>query len=408
MKDVIKKLLPEAEELLCKLIEVPSVPGEEAAALKVLEDRFRESGIPSRRVPMNNSLKTDPAYSGPIEGINYDGRYNLHLHMGPDNKNTQLVINAHLDVVPASEGMDDAFNPKIENGIIYGRGACDDKGPAVSVWLACAALKELGLEPSSPVALHFVCEEENGGNGTLAMVREKEPAADACVVMEPTSLHPVTSVRGAVWFRIRFHGTAGHSGSPTVTRSALNLARQAMTAIEDYHLSLKSHSIGFPLFDQFENPMPLTFGRLTAGNWPAAAPNNAVLEGVIGFLPNRTADQVCEEMRDALISKAGLSPSDFLFETTYRHDSSVAPENHWIAESIQQSGRELEAQLQCCAFPASCDAVFYSKELSIPTVVFGPGNLLHAHSKDEQIQSSEIGDAAYILAQLMLRDSHDL
>ncbi len=68
------------------------------------------------------------------------------------------------------------------------------------------------------VLAHLVVEEEVGGNGTLAMVRRGEQA-DGCVVMEPTDLRILSSVRGAVWFRVICTGRPGHSGSAG-TRSA--------------------------------------------------------------------------------------------------------------------------------------------------------------------------------------------
>jgi acetylornithine deacetylase/succinyl-diaminopimelate desuccinylase-like protein len=54
---------------------------------------------------------------------------------------------------------------------------------------------------------------------------------------------------------------------------------------------------------------------------------------------------------------------------------------------------------------ASCDAWFYSNQSGIPAVVFGPGSLKHAHSKDEQIAVGEIGAAAEIILSFLERFS---
>jgi acetylornithine deacetylase/succinyl-diaminopimelate desuccinylase len=46
---------------------------------------------------------------------------------------------------------------------------------------------------------------------------------------------------------------------------------------------------------------------------------------------------------------------------------------------------------------ASCDSWFYNNQLGIPTVVFGPGSLRHAHSTEEQISLADLSTAAAVL-----------
>ena len=53
------------------------------------------------------------------------------------------------------------------------------------------------------------------------------------------------------------------------------MAIRAMEILEQYHARLLAASRGIPLFDQFPNPMPITFGKLAAGDWPATAPASA-------------------------------------------------------------------------------------------------------------------------------------
>ena len=141
--------------------------------------------------------------------------------------------------------------------------------------------------------------------------------ADACIVMEPTDCRPVTCARGALWFRVTCKGRSAHSGQPGRGINALNLARRAMDAMEKYHADLldrsrSSESLGVALFEEFENPMPLTFGCCRAGNWPATSPALAVFEGVLGFLPNRTREEVMHELRQALADSIGSALSDYV------------------------------------------------------------------------------------------------
>jgi acetylornithine deacetylase len=313
------------------------------------------------------------------------------------------VINTHVDVVPPSEGMADGWTGRMdEAGVVHGRGACDAKGQVATFWLVLRALESLGAKLRGDLIGHLVTEEENGGNGTLALVRRGEQA-DAAVVMEPSDGKLYTSVRGAVWFRLTLKGKAGHGGQAGQTRSALLMARDAIGILECYHADLLAKSRGFPLFDPYPNPMPLAFGRLQSGNWPASAPSRAVLEGMLGLLPNTTKEQVCEEIGQALRSQGDeFLAKNFDLHFMYRHDCSVVDPNHELPQAFQAAAHGAAVPLEISGMTASCDAWFYTNRLKIPCVVYGPGSLKVAHSRDEQISMGDIGRAAEVLVRLVL------
>ena len=74
-----------------------------------------------------------------------------------------MGILAHLDVVPAGDGwLQDPYGGEIINGMIYGRGASDDKGPAVAALYAMKAVLDAGLTPAKKVRLLLGCDEESG------------------------------------------------------------------------------------------------------------------------------------------------------------------------------------------------------------------------------------------------------
>ena len=401
IRAAIAALLPEAQTFLCDLLRFPSTPGREHDAMVWLDRRLRQAGIAVERAPMDNRLRQDPDYSTPVPDLDYAGRFNLRArHPGRGGGKT-LLFNVHTDVVPPSDGQQNPWEPRLEGDTIFARGACDDKGPLTALFLVFRVLQILRVELRGDVLAHLVCEEENGGNGSLAMVRGGVQAA-ACVVLEPTARQLFTSIRGAVWFRLVCHGRAGHSGQAGRTRSALLMARDAMAILERYHDDLLAASRGLPLFDPYPNPMPITFGTLQAGNWPAAAPSRAVLEGVLGLLPNTTKEHVCAEMRQALLAGGQFAESDFELTFMYRHDASVVDPQHELPQGLRRAAGALGVPLNIAAMTASCDAWFYANQLGIPTVVYGPGTLAVAHSKDEQIAMADIAEAAAVLTRFVL------
>ena len=403
IQEAVKALLPEAQRFLCELIRFPSTSGREDAAMAFLRERFGRLEADTAQIELTDGLLQDPDYSTPVPGLSYNGRYNLRVARRGTGGGRALLLNTHTDVVPPSEAMDEPWAGREADGIVYGRGACDAKGQVAAIYLTLRALDALGIRLRGSVLAHLVVEEENGGNGTLAMMRRGE-AADGCIILEPSDGRLYTSIRGAVWFRLALTGKAGHSGAAGQTRSALLMARDAIGILERYHADLLKRSRGFPLFDGYPNPMPITFGRLQAGNWPASAPSQAVMEGVLGLLPNRTKEQVCQEMRQALIDGGDeFLKSHFDLTFMYRHDSSVLAPEHDLPQALLATARETALPLEVSGMTASCDAWFYNNFLGIPTVVCGPGSLKVAHSKDEQIPVAEIGRFADMLVRFIVK-----
>jgi len=396
IQEVVQRNLPSAEQFLCDLIRFPSTPGQEHEAMLFAAREFRKLGLAVEEIALSDALLQDPDYSTPVPGIQYDGRFNLRLTRKGTGGGKRLLFNSHMDVVPPSEGMENPWLPQVINGVLHGRGACDDKGQVALVYLLFKVLEELALPLTGDVVAHVVVEEENGGNGSLAMIRAGEKA-DACIVLEASEEKLYTSIRGAVWFRIVFSGKAGHSGQAGQTRSALLMARDAIALLETYHAELLASSRGLPLFDPFPNPMPITFGKLEAGNWPAAAPSCAVLEGVLGLLPNTTKEEVCKGIKQALTKGGEDFVNHIELSFMYRHDSSVIDPQHPLPQTLLSAAAAAAIPLEISAMTASCDAWFYNNILGIPTVVYGAGTLKVAHSKDESIALKEIADSAELL-----------
>lgn len=89
---------------------------------------------------------------------NGDGHYGA-VDFG--NSEEYVAVLAHLDVVPTGSGWDrDPFGGIVEDGRLYGRGAIDDKGPAMAVLHAMKALKDSGFVPAKRIRLVVGCDEE--------------------------------------------------------------------------------------------------------------------------------------------------------------------------------------------------------------------------------------------------------
>jgi len=398
-----KPIREAVRDLLMDLIRIPSTRGNEGPAIRYMHQAMAPLVDRCELVKVSDSLMEDPDYAFPLPGHTYADTPNLECIIRGRGAGRAIVFNTHLDVVPPSEGQADAFSPRVEEDTIFGRGACDAKGQAATLFALAFMLAERGVRPLSDLIFHFVFEEECGGNGTLAMIR-RGVQADAAIVLEPSEFAVIPAVRGAVWFELKTFGHAGHSGVRGSTISALKKAIEAMEILEGYHDRVLAASRGMPLFDRYEDPMPLTFGQCLAGTWPASVPSEATIRGVFGFLPNKDRHQVQQEMRQAIITEG----DEWLrqhFELSFpmlNADGYTIPEDHPLVTALVAAARRNGLRGEIRAMPAACDAWLYNNQAGIPTVVFGPGSLRHAHSKDEQIRLDDILTAASTLTDFVL------
>ena len=136
---------------------------------------------------LNAALSMAEEYGFSIRNYdNYVGTVDLN------DKEHQLDILAHLDVVPAGEGwtVTEPFNPVEKDGKLFGRGTADDKGPAVAALYALRAIKELGIPVNKNVRLILGTDEECGSSDIAHYYAvEKE----APMTFSPDAEFPVTN-----------------------------------------------------------------------------------------------------------------------------------------------------------------------------------------------------------------------
>jgi acetylornithine deacetylase len=149
--------------------------------------------------------------------------------------------------------------------------------------------------------------------------------------------------------------------------------------------------------------MPVTFGMMNAGDWPATAPATATVKGVFGFLPDTNVREVQRMLADALQQ----SPHPWLrehaqirFSMLNNDGNSLAPD-HPLVCAMQEGARKAGTPLEVSALTAACDAWRYSNVLGIPTVVYGAGSLKYAHSNDEHVALEDLRQAAHLLLRFL-------
>lgn len=104
-----------------------------------------------------------------------------------------LDILAHLDVVPAGEGWTetDPFEPVVKNGLLFGRGTADDKGPAVAALYAMRAVRDLEIPLTKNCRLILGTDEECGSSDIKHYYSVEQ---EAPMTFSPDASYPVVNV----------------------------------------------------------------------------------------------------------------------------------------------------------------------------------------------------------------------
>lgn len=396
----VARMADDATDLLCKLIAIPSVTGDEAQVQVYLAEHLRTLGFDPQLVPIHPGIESDEDYTPVPDHKGYQGRANVLLGIPGTGGGRSILLNSHMDVVP---GADELFKPRVEDGVIYGRGACDAKGQCVVMILALNALKAAGVKLKGDVTAEFVIEEEAGGNGALSVIMDGY-RADGAIILEGTDLKIAPANRGAVWFKLDVEGKATHMGRWREGVNAIDETMGILDIMKQYERELVAQSGGDPLFPDPGGSIKVNVGTIQGGEWPSMVAPRCTVEGGIGFLPNKRLREVRDEVRAAI--EAGASEwarehYELTFNRLHNEAYRTDPE-HPMVEALRASAESVLGSGEIVGMTASCDARLFYHRGGMPTVVFGPSDISFAHAAHEQVKVADLVSAAQILAEFTM------
>jgi acetylornithine deacetylase/succinyl-diaminopimelate desuccinylase-like protein len=223
-------------------IDTTNPPGNEAPAAAYVQRVLNAEGIDCEVV------ESAPTRASAVARLRGNG------------KKRPLLLNGHLDVVPAdpSEWRHDPFGAGIHDGCIWGRGAIDMKNMVAMSLTTLLLLKRHGVSLERDVILAAVADEEAGSEyGAKYLVRERPELVTAEYVLNEVGgytlyygdgvFYPIeVAEKGVCWFELRAEGTSGHGSMPKADNPVVRVAR-AIAALGD--VRLEQHTI--PVVEAF-------------------------------------------------------------------------------------------------------------------------------------------------------------
>ncbi|HHL42942.1 MAG TPA: acetylornithine deacetylase/succinyl-diaminopimelate desuccinylase family protein, partial [Hellea balneolensis] len=261
----IDKRKDELVALAADLIRIPTInpPGENyRPCAEFIGERLRSKGFATQYIRGEGTLGDCDQYPR----INVIGRHEGKV------PGKCVHFNSHIDVVEVGKGWSvDPFAGVIQDGRLYGRGACDMKGGLAASIIAVEALIE--MVPDLPGALEIsgTVDEESGGHGGVAYLAEigyfSSPRVDHVIIPEPLNVDRVCiGHRGVWWAEIETLGRIAHGSMPFLGDCAIRHMGALIARIErDLIPKLQQKTTEMPVVPKPANASTLNFNSLHGG-----------------------------------------------------------------------------------------------------------------------------------------------
>lgn len=360
-----------AADLLERLIGYRSVnpPGNEAEIAEFIAGMLRSWGL---SVELTEVEPNRPNVVGVLEMAT----------PGPT-----LLLNSHMDVVPEGEGWQtDPFTAVEREGVIYGRGAVDAKGPLATMLAAVEVLAQFREFLTGRVVMAAVADEEAGSRGTRKLVRDVK--ADMAIVGEPTEGRICVAHKGTCRATLSVRGKSAHAAEPDSGINAIEGAARLIEALGEYHRKLREKV--HPLLGS-PTAVVTTINGGTKGNM---VPDRCKMTLSRRMIPGESEEMVARELREIFDR---LKRSDTSFEARIENFAqtsggpSETPGDHpFVQRACQAIGRLLHSQVSLYGFTPNCDMAQLRGVAGIPTIILGPGETKVSHQANEHVERPQL------------------
>ena len=301
----------------------------------------------------------------------------------------RLLLVPHLDTVGAEDLRQ--LVPVVGGGRLRGRGACDTKGSIAAMLSALLRLAASRRRPAeTEIVLAGVVDEENHQAGSRALARSGM-RADLAIVGEPTRLQVVTAHKGNLWLQVQTRGKAAHGCRPELGQNAIGSMAQVVAVLEgSYARALKRRRhplLGHPT---------VNVGTIVGGRQPNIVPDHCVISIDRRTLPGESDRAVRRELREVL--KRCRVRADLVPLRSVPCPALETPAHlPWVKELMGAVGQRRPRGVDYF-----CDAAVLAAG-GIPSVVFGPGDIAQAHTRDEWIAVSQLQQATQLLGKFLAK-----
>jgi putative selenium metabolism hydrolase len=378
---------PEIVQFLRDIVAIPSMNSQLKEVGERIGDEMRKLGF---------------------EEVRFDKMGNILGRIG--NGPRVLVYDSHIDTVGIGDPEEwewDPFEGKIEDGILYARGACDEKGSTPGMVYGLAIARDLGLLEGWTVYYFGNMEEWCDGIAPNAFV-EVDPGVrpDFVVIGEPTKMQVYRGHKGRIELRVVAKGKSAHAASNHLGDNAIYKLLPVIAGIRDLEPQLGDHPF-------------LGHGKITVSDMHVKTPSiNAVPDEAVIYIDRRMT--FGETKEEAIAQIEALIPPEFkdsvkveeLFYDEPSYTGFVFPVDKyfpaWALEEdhpLVQAGQKARKLIGLPDAPAgkwefSTNGIYWAGKAGIPAIGFGPGDETTAHTVRDSVPLADVVKATEFYALL--------
>jgi acetylornithine deacetylase len=261
-------------------------------------------------------------------------------------------------------------------------------GDRPNIVIACSVNEEHGFTG----AQHLPTLWQSGKSKILPK------APDAILVSEPTQLNVVVAHKGVVRWRCHAGGKAAHSSDPTKGDNAIYRMARVLGALDEYAREIAPTRGEHPLLGR----PTLSVGTIAGGISVNTVPDRCTIEIDRRLLPDEEPESAYQHVIQHLRARLGRDAEliehekSFIIARGLKDDRNADLARRVIAASAAQG-----VSSKPIGVPFGTDASAFGK--LVPTVIFGPGDIAQAHTKDEWIAVEQLQLATNVLHELCRR-----
>ncbi|MEL7637312.1 MAG: YgeY family selenium metabolism-linked hydrolase [Anaerolineaceae bacterium] len=341
-----------------------------------------------------------------FDEVRFDKMGNIMGRIG--NGSRTIVFDSHIDTVGVGDPEEWQWNPfegKVEDGVLYARGACDEKGSTPGMVYGMAFARDLGLLDGWTAWYFGNMEEWCDGIAPNTFV-EVDPGIrpDFVVIGEPTKMQVYRGHKGRIELKVTAKGVSAHAASNHVGINAIYLLLPVIAGIRDLEPQLGD--------DPF-----LGHGKITVSDMKVQTPSiNAVPDEAVIFIDRRMT--FGESKEDAIAQVEALIPEESkdrvkveaLFYEEPSYTGFVFPvDKYFPAWALNEDHGLVQAGLQARELigldykPASkwsfsTNGIYWAGKANIPSIGFGPGDEVTAHTVMDSVDLNDMVKATEFYA----------
>ncbi len=372
-----------------------------------LADHFQRAGLHFERQTVSPATNEAPARENILAILPGEGQLDFAKSLpntGRHDEPSLLMLEVHQDTVPVDGMTIEPWSGEVRDGRVHGRGACDIKGGMAAILTAVERLQR--IDPSERPTIVVACSvnEEHGFTGATQICqlwrtgtsRVLPRAPDAILVTEPTMLDVVVAHKGCIRWECHTRGVATHSSQPDQGVNAIYAMAKVVSAFEEYASNVAPTLGNHPILSR----PTLSVGTINGGVSVNTVPDHCAIQIDHRILPGQDArdirNQAIAYVHDRIGDLEGVTFTEPSILANGMPDSHNGPFADSLASAIRRCGHRGDQ----IGVSYGTDAAALAVD-DIPTVVFGPGDIAQAHTKDEWVHVRQLEDAVDILVEFV-------